>query len=132
MPFGKPSFEPTEKFVMRWVRGVLDEAGVSREHPGAAQLAQEVAEGVILASWRSTAETWNAGALTTFLESQRGPGLVGKLWNINVKIRDIAFETASGSNPQKRAVMDSYNRNAATALKDIRANYVSWARQNLR
>jgi hypothetical protein len=129
--FGK-SFSPTEKFVSRWVDGVLDEAAVSRARPEAEELAQRVAEGVILASWKVTAATWNVHAIAAFLASQDGPGLVGRLSEIHSKLWDLAYEAAPGNNgAQKRGVADSYNRNAAAALKDIRPNYVSWAR-NLR
>jgi hypothetical protein len=125
------SFSPTEKYVRQWVVGVLDDAGVGRDHPGSADLEHLVAEGVILSAWKSTAATWNVDEIVAFLSGQDGPGLAGRLPQIHSKLWDFAYEAAPGNNgAQKRGVADSYNRNAAAALKEIRPNYVDYARTN--
>ncbi|HLI56085.1 MAG TPA: hypothetical protein VKY26_03525, partial [Actinomycetota bacterium] len=72
-------------------------------------------------SWKSTAATWNVREIVAFLDRQDGPGLVGRLSEIHSKLWELAYEAAPGNiGAQKRGVADSYNRNAAASLRDIR------------
>jgi len=126
-----PKFSQTAskgEFLQEWVVGILQEAGVSQEHPGAEDLANLAANGIVRGCLKSVGEAYHDHAVVTYLEGLDGDRMswrVDEIYNATIEIA-----TAGRPGPVLRERISAFDRRLNETFVDIRPNYVNIVQVN--
>jgi hypothetical protein len=116
------------KFLQEWVAGVLQEAGVSPDHPAAEDLANLAANGIVRSCLKSVGEAYHDHGVVTYLEGLDGDRMswrVDEIYNATIEMA-----TAGRPGPVLRERISAFDRKLNETFVEIRPNYVNIVQVN--
>ncbi len=118
------------RFVEEWIAGLLEEAGCRADHPGASQLADMAADGIVRSSLRSVGEAYGDSQVVAYLEGLDATRL--SRFVDDMYTTTIEMATAGRPGPVLRERIGAFDKKVNEVFEEIRPNYVSYARTNYR
>jgi hypothetical protein len=116
------------RFLESWVAGVFEEAGVDRAHPGAEDLANMAATGIVRSCLRGVADAYGDHQVLSYLEQLQTDGL----WRRVDEMYDTSVELATAGRPGPilRERITAFDKKLDEGFAEMRPNYVNTVRVN--